>query len=154
MDKTYYDGLIEGIEESNREYAAERQAKKEEKIEKVKNLKIRKKNIAKVFAGAGVAVALITGVVVYENRPINVVTNELMSDANLNRSDNDKPIDSHMTSDELLAYIEKHDLSLEEIEKAVSHRLSYAMIDQEFGMEKVQNANPEVFQEEGKSIGK
>ena len=47
-----------------------------------------------------------------------------------------------------------HIREAEEIEKAVSHRLSYAMIDQEFGMEKVQNANPEVFQEEGKSIGK
>ena len=64
MEKTYYDALIENIEDENKAYAEEREALKERKSTRIKNLKIRQKNmrkfIAKVAITGGIVLAAIT----------------------------------------------------------------------------------------------
>ena len=159
MDKTYNDALIENIEEENLLYANERAFKKETKQSRINNLKLRKANLRKQFAklviaGGGLVLVAMGASKLFERKPLQVVTAELLADADLAMTDDGKMIDGQMTDQELLDYIEKHGLSLDDIREETMASLKSNMINPEFGMKKVEQANPEVFQEESKGISK
>ena len=157
MDKTYNDGLIESIEEENKAYAEELQARRERRESSVKNLKVRKsalrKKIAKFILVGTISAIGIGAVYAYANDPERIVSSELLADAGLTITDNGKKADGQMTEQELIDYINKNDVSMEEVVDRVTDSLNWNDVDLEYGMEKVESANPEVF-EEGKGISK
>ena len=78
MGKTYWDGLIESIEESDRDYARVREAKRELKEERarkekerIKNLNIRRKNMAKLLTKVAVAGGMVLLVATKTDDAIN-----------------------------------------------------------------------------------
>lgn len=155
MEKSYYDILIENIEEDNRAYAAERAARKELKQNRIKNLKLRKDNIRKkLIIGSCFALVVAAGARLFEKKPITVVTNELLADADLYTTENGRNISGTMSEEELVDYIENHGLSLNDIKEETVSRLKSESINPEFGMDKVQRANPEVFEEESKGMSR
>lgn len=154
-EKTGYDVLLEEIKNDDLVYGKERK----ERESKIKNLKLRRKNtkksVLKVSISTGIlALVTIGGCKLFEEKPIEVVATELISDAKLNETDNGKTISGKMTEQELLDYIEEHDLSLDDIREETISSLKARRIDAEFGMEKVERENPAVFEEESKSMSK
>ncbi len=159
MEKTYYDELIENIEDENKAYAEERKELKERKTTRIQNLKIRKSNIRKHFllagvSGIGLALATIGAPKMFEEKPLKVVTDELLADANLYETENGKSVAGKMTDQELVDYIKEHGLSLDDIKEETISSLKSNMINTEFGMDKVEKANPAVFDEESKGMGR
>lgn len=157
MDKTYNDGLIESLEEENKAYAEELQARREKRESSIKNLKVRKsafrKKIAKFVLVGTVAATAIGATYAYANDPERIVSSELLADAGLTITDNSRRADGQMTEQELIDYINKNNVSMEEVVDKVADSLNWNDIDTEYGMEKVESANPDVF-EEGKGMGK
>ena len=159
MDKTYIDALIENIEEENMYNEKAYLARKERQQKRVNNLKLRKANLRKqmaklAIAGGGLVLVAIGASKLFEEKPLTVVTNELLADANLYMTDDGKTVDGQMTDQELLDYIKEHGLSLDDIKEETISSLESNFIDSEFGMEKVEKANPEVFAEENKGISR
>lgn len=159
MEKTYYDELIENIEDENKAYAEERKELKERKSTRIKNLKIRKSNIRKHIllagvSGIGLALATIGASKIFEEKPLQVVADELLADANLYETENGKSVAGKMTDQELVDYIKEHGLSLDDIKEETISSLKSNMINTEFGMDKVEKANPAVFEEESKGMGR
>ena len=134
-------------------------ARKERQQKRVNNLKLRKANLRKqmaklAIAGGGLVLVAIGASKLFEEKPLTVVTNELLADANLYMTDDGKTVDGQMTDQELLDYIKEHGLSLDDIKEETISSLESNFIDSEFGMEKVEKANPEVFAEENKGISR
>lgn len=159
MDKTYNDALIENIQNDEMYYEKERLARKERQQKRISNLKIRRANLKKqifktIIAGGGLVLVAIGASKIFEKKPLQVVTDELLADANLYMTDDGKTVDGQMTDQELLDYIKEHGLSLDDIKEETISSLESNFIDSEFGMEKVEKANPEVFAEENKGISR
>ena len=156
MDKTYNDGLIESIEAEKLEYAQELAAKRERRENSIKNLSVRKsafrKRIGKLLFVGTIAAMAVGATYAYANDPERVVSKELLADAGLVDVDG-KQATGQMTREELLEYIDKKDVSMEEVMQSVNNYLEKEDIDIDFGMDKVENANPDVF-EEGKGMGR
>lgn len=156
MDKTYNDGLIESLEEEKLAYAKELAAKREHRENSVKNLKIRKsafrKRVGKFLFVGTVAAMAVGATYAYANDPERIVSNELLADAGLIDLGG-KQADGEMTREELLQYIDNKDVAIDEVMKSVTEHLKKEDIDVTFGMDKVENANPDVF-EEGKGMGR
>lgn len=156
MDKTYNDGLIESIEEEKIAYAKELAAKRERRENSVKNLNIRKsafrKRVGKFLFVGTVAAMAVGATYAYANDPERIVSNELLADAGLIDLGG-KQADGEMTREELLQYIDNKDVAMDEVMKSVTEHLKKEDIDVTFGMDKVENANPDVF-EEGKGMGR
>ena len=158
-ERTSYDILIDEIEKEEKAYAEKLKTRRETRENRVQNLKLKKRNLRKVIAktsiGTGIlALVAIGGCKLFEDKPIQVVATELISDANLNETDNGKTIYGKMTEQELLDYIEEHGLSLDEIKEETISGLKIRRIDSEFGMEEVERANPAVFETESKGKSK
>ena len=81
----------------------------------------------------------------YENRPIKIAVNELLSDAGLNRTDNARKIDGKMTQEELTNYAIENELSIEQIEAELSKFSKKNGLDYEFVQEKVEENNQGLF---------
>ena len=156
MDKTYNDGLIESIEEEKIAYAKELEAKRERRENSVKNLNIRKsafrKRVGKLLFVGTVAAMAVGATYAYANDPERIVSKELLADAGLIDLDG-KQANGEMTREELLQYIDEKDVAMDEVMKSVTDHLKKEDIDITFGMDKVENANPDVF-EEGKGMGR
>ena len=156
MDKTYNDGLIESIEEEKIAYAKELEAKRERRENSVKNLNIRKsafrKRVGKLLFVGTVAAMAVGATYAYANDPERIVSKELLADAGLIDLGG-KQANGEMTREELLQYIDQKDVAMDEVMKSVTDHLKKEDIDITFGMDKVENANPDVF-EEGKGMGR
>lgn len=156
MDKTYNDGLIESIEEEKIAYAKELEAKRERRENSVKNLNIRKsafrKRVGKLLFVGTVAAMAVGATYAYANDPERIVSKELLADAGLIDLGG-KQANGEMTREELLQYIDEKDVAMDEVMKSVTDHLKKEDIDITFGMDKVENANPDVF-EEGKGMGR
>lgn len=147
-----YDDMIDMIKIDEETYAMERQMRNEKKV---KNLKIRRKNTIKaitiaIAAGAGLSLAAVGCSKFVKGQPLRNVADELLSDAGLFMTDDGRDIPGQMTREELVDYIEENNISLDDIKDKVESRLKFDGIDVEFGMDKVMNANPDVFKEETK----
>lgn len=119
------------------------------KKEKMLRLKIRKIHIYAGIIAMGIgAVVAIKKFSNYQNRPIKIVINELSSDSKLNLSENGKTSTGNMTRDELVDYIIDHNLTENEINNAIDDFVSQEKLDSEFVQNKMQESNPEVFNEE------
>lgn len=81
----------------------------------------------------------------YENRPIKIAVNELLSDAGLNRTDNARKIDGKMTQEELTNYAIENGLSIEQIEAELNKFSKKNKLDYEFVQEKVEENNQGLF---------
>lgn len=154
-----YDDMIEISkigEDTDRKLRAERMER--ERKRHARNLRIRKNAIIILISGAAL-VGAVGAYSKYENKPIRVVTTELMTDAGFKRTGDGRRIDDKMTEEELVDYIKSYNLSEEEIRASVIKDLKYEGISVEFGMDKVEKANPKVFNndsinEENKSMGR
>lgn len=146
---------IEEIGPDNLEYSKGLNYKKNQR-EKTK-IKFRNKAIIKIAAGV-VLVGGLSALLMDSNKPVNIVATEMVSDAGLYKTDDGKKIDGKMTREELLEYIETHDLSSDEIEKAVRKFLKQEMVANiDNALEKIDNNNPgilELEEENNKSIGR
>lgn len=147
MEKSYYDGLIENIEADNENYALE--TANRNKV-RVRNVRIREKRTQQILRRGltGIALAVgFTGIIVSNNNPVNKVRTELLADAGLAMTDNGKSIDSQMSGEELAAYIDDHNLTLEQVRDALVAKLKWDMMYSEENMEMIEKTNPEAFEE-------
>lgn len=131
---------IDAITIDNREYNREQR-----RIERVRNLKI-KKAIFKVI-GAFVLVGGISSLISHNTNPVNKAANEALSDAELNILDNGRQADSHMTDEELAQYVDKHNITAEELSEAIGVKLKFDGLYSEDNMEKIERLNSEAFEE-------
>lgn len=81
----------------------------------------------------------------YENQPIRVTVNELVSDAGFELTDNGKVISGKMTQEELVEYAIKNELSIEQIEEELSKYSEKRNLDYDFVQEKVEENNRGLF---------
>lgn len=81
----------------------------------------------------------------YENRPIKIAVNELISDAGFNKTDDGRTIDGKMTQEELANYAIENGLSIEQIENELNKFSKKNKIDYDFVQEKVEESNQGLF---------
>lgn len=148
-----YDDLIDMSKigtDTDTKIREERKARMEQR--RIRKLQIRKRALI-LIAGGVILSGGITAAIHIHNKPINKVTRELTSDAGLNLTDDGRKISGEMTEEELLTYIQAHDLTEESIEASVERFLTHEGFDVDFGMKKVKNANPSVFSEYENVVG-
>lgn len=124
----------------NREYNREQR-----RMERVRNLKIKK--IITNTVGGLVLVAGFVGLISHNTSPVNKAANEALSDAELNILDNGRQADSHMTDEELAQYVDKHNITAEELSEAIGVKLKFDGLYSEDNMEKIERLNSEAFEE-------
>lgn len=154
-----YDDMIEMNkldEETDRKIYNEKRERRNKK--NIRNIRIRKTAFA-VIAGSVILIGGIEAVHKYESKPIRVVTTELMTDAGFKRTGDGRRIDDKMTEQELVDYIKANNLQESEIRTSLTKDLKYEGIDYNFGMDKIEKANPDVFNqneviEETKGMGR
>lgn len=100
--------------------------------------------------GAIMAASLISTIVLvkqikYENQPIRVIVNELVTDAGFEETDNGKTISGKMTQEELVEYAIKNELSIEQIEEELNKYSKQNRLDYDFVQEKVEENNQGLF---------
>ena len=81
----------------------------------------------------------------YEHRPIKIAVEELVSDAGLNRTDENDRINGKMTQEELVNYAIENKLSIEQIENELKKFSERTNIDYEVVQEKVEENNQGLF---------
>lgn len=154
-----YDDMIEMNkldEETDRKIYNEKRERRNKK--NIRNIQIRKTAFA-VIAGSVILIGGIESVHKYESKPIRVVTTELMTDAGFKRTGDGRRIDDKMTEQELVDYIKANNLQESEIRTSLTKDLKHEGIDYNFGMDKIEKANPDVFNqsevvEETKGMGR
>jgi hypothetical protein len=150
-----YDDMMAMVEIDDETYAKERQLREEKRAKKVKNLNIRRKNMIKAIAvalaaGAGLSLAAVGCSKYMEGQPLRNVTDELLSDAGLFITDDGRNIPGKMTREELVDYIEENNIELDDIKDKVESRLKFDGHNVEVQMDRIMDANPDVFEEETK----
>lgn len=100
--------------------------------------------------GAIMAASLISTIALvkqikYENQPIRITVNELVTDAGLELTDNGKKISGKMTQEELVDYAIKNELSIEQIEEELNKYSRKNHLDYDFVQEKVEENNQGLF---------
>lgn len=133
-----------------KQFKIERDSVKEERLRKERAKETRNSVcivLASTFLMSAVGIAMVRHDNPYENRKIHAVTRELMSDANLLTTDNGRPIDGTMSKQELLDYIDRNRLGVEDIERALKQDLRLQLLDVGFGMDKITELYPELFDE-------
>lgn len=149
--KQYVDGKPAQLSEVHKkEYAI--------KIEQMKKAQAKqiafRRKITKlaVYFGAGLFFGVNVFTIIqqskYENKPIIKIVRELKSDANLIVTDNGKLISGDMTKEELLKYVQDHNVPLEKIRDQLAKSLAKDGIESEKINDRIEKGNPEVFNEE------
>ena len=82
-----------------------------------------------------------------------------MTDAGFKRTGDGRRIDDKMTEQELVDYIKANNLQESEIRTSLTKDLKHEGIDYNFGMDKIEKTNPDVFNqsevlEETKGMGR
>jgi len=134
------DKQIDVVTIDNREYNREQR-----RLERIKNLKIKK--ALSYFVGTFVLIGGIYALISHNTDPVTKATNEVLADADLNMLDNGRQADSHMTREELAQYVDKYNITAEELSKAVGVKLKFDGLYSDENMEKIERLNSEAFEE-------